>query len=272
MMPRQTLIALSFFILFSLSCQNDKLPKIHFSKTESFKSQIINDSYKLYYFLPEDYNENQNYPVIYLLDGDYYAERLAQEISLLWEVNAIPKCILVGIGNSNQRDRDYTYPTDSDYDKSSGHADLFYKFLTTELMPYIENNYAVDTNSTLLLGHSLGGFFSLYAMFNDQMVNTNYFQGFVAASPAVRWAEGYLLNLEEEMAAQKETVDCSLFLSSGSDERVVFNILTIEIYERLKNRNYSGFQIDYKNYKRKPHDGTPIPTFVDGLIFYFNQN
>ena len=101
-MNKQIILFLLSFLLI-ISCSKDKLEDIQISYEETVTSQIVNDDYTIYYFLPDSYSVEKQYPIIYLLDGDWHTERVAQEINQLWKDNEIPECILVGIGNSEER-------------------------------------------------------------------------------------------------------------------------------------------------------------------------
>jgi len=270
-MNRPIFLSLLIFTAVLFSCSKDRLEDIQITSEETFSSQIVNDDYKLYFFLPPNYSEEKSYPVIYLLDGDWHTNRVAKEINQLWKENSIPECILIGIGNSDNRARDYTYPTDNDFDANSGHADKFYEFIKKELIPHVEDNYSTDTTSRHILGHSAGGFFVLYAMLNDENPAHSVFKGYIAASPSIHWVNGYLFDMEQELSERTNDFCCSLFISTGSDEGVAVNVLAIEMYERLLNRNYIGFEIDYRNLKDKAHEGASIPGFVEGIKYTLNN-
>jgi len=267
-MNNKICLFLSGLLLF-ISCSNNELENVQISFEETITSKIINDDYPIYYFLPDSYTATKRYPVIYLLDGDWHTKRVAREINQLWKENAIPECILVGIGNANERMRDYTYPADK-YNKGSGHGDKYYEFLRDELLPHVESKYSIDTTRRTIAGHSLGGFFTLYAMLKEEK-ETPLFHGFIAASASIFWVDGYLFGLEEALANQSSDLNCSLYLSAGSDEGVSTNVLIEEMYERLKNRDYPGFQIDYNVFKGKAHEGASIPGFVEGIKFNLNR-
>jgi predicted alpha/beta superfamily hydrolase len=108
-------------------------------------------------------------------------------------------------------------------------------------------------------------------MFKSNSQNGVLFKGFIAASPSIRWADGYLFEMEQQYSEKKDSLQCSLFLSSGSDELLVYNILAQEMRDRLMQRAYNDFKIEYINYKKEAHNETPIPSFVDGLKFVFNN-
>ena len=138
-----------------------------------------------------------------------------------------------------------------------------------ELIPYIDNKYSTDTTRRIIAGHSLGGFFALYAMFqyeNEPLL----FSGIVAASPSIWWENAYLLKLEKQLSENRNDLPISLFLSAGSDEGVT-NMLDVEMNQRLVSRGYQHFRSKYINFKNKGHEGASIPGFIDGIKFTLNH-
>lgn len=95
------------------------------------------------------------------------------------EVGLIRPLILIGIGYDDLhtmdslRCRDYTYPQAlADYKMAtSGGAKIFLEFLKDELIPIIEKKYSVDTFKRILMGHSLGGYFTIFALLHDLSQN-----------------------------------------------------------------------------------------------------
>lgn len=256
----------ALFMILLVSCS--KFDDIPITNEETISSQIVNDDYPLYYYLPDNYTEEKQYPVVYLLDGDWHTERMAYEINELRKNNEIPECILVGIGNSDERGRDYLYPEDESGDW--GHADKFYKFLRDELIPHVESIYSVDTTSRILMGHSAGGFFVLYALFQTENPNP-LFHGYIAASPSSFWKEGYLFGLEENLSNSLTDLQCSLYIGMGSDEGLTMVVLAEEMHERLLSRGYPGLKQKYQNFHKAAHESAAIPTFTNGLVFTLNN-
>jgi predicted alpha/beta superfamily hydrolase len=97
-----------------------------------------------------------------------------------------PEMILVGISygtddwrQGNRRSTDYTLPAEGR--DHYGGAALFHRFLTEELMPWVERTYPADPNQRLLFGHSLGGQFALYCA----LFKPDTFAGIIASNPAI---------------------------------------------------------------------------------------
>jgi predicted alpha/beta superfamily hydrolase len=199
--------------------------------------------------LPANYDENTAYPVIYLLDGDWYFDDFSKELNDLIQGNTIEPCILIGIGYTSDPDqnrfRDYTFPSDEEYDIANGEADNFHLFLRNELIPNIEENYSTDPSQRVLMGHSLGGFNTLYNMFQEGTP----FSGFVAVSSSIWWDRGYLFGLEEELSKRTRSLPFRTHISIGGDEPPSMTVLNETMIERLQSRAYTGFQLDSEFFK-----------------------
>ncbi|MFD6207743.1 MULTISPECIES: alpha/beta hydrolase-fold protein [unclassified Peribacillus] len=60
-------------------------------------------------------------------------------------------------------------------------AENFLKFIEEDLNPEIDKRFKVDQNSQTLFGHSLGGLFAIYVLFE----NPYAFQTYIAGSPSL---------------------------------------------------------------------------------------
>jgi len=103
------------------------------------QSSVLKESRSIFIARPAGYQtESDRYPVLYLLDGETHFEYVAGMAHFLAENDRIPELIVVGIasGDSAQRRRDLTTPTQSELDErfspGSGGADHFLKFLSED--------------------------------------------------------------------------------------------------------------------------------------------
>ena len=188
--------------------------------TKSFYSLSVNDMYKIVIYLPEDYEKSgsRQYPVIYQLDGNYYGKLTAVLAANFSCKGLIPSAaIVVGIcyyykGWGNRRVREMTYPppgNSSSYRAAQGAGGglKFYNFIKDELIPYVDTHFRTDniTHGRTLIGHSLGGYFTLFALFHEYLdkerqkqtsgdsiikpVRDRLFTNFIAASPVISYDE-----------------------------------------------------------------------------------
>ncbi|HWA33864.1 MAG TPA: alpha/beta hydrolase-fold protein, partial [Cyclobacteriaceae bacterium] len=106
-------------------------------------SKILNEKCKAFVYLPEDYGSalTKKYPVVYVLDGEYYFSFTTEAASLLAQSQLAPNTIVIGI-TSNNRQRDFSPPVDADASQpqdvaTAGGADLFLRYLKEELVPTV---------------------------------------------------------------------------------------------------------------------------------------
>ena len=72
-----------------------------------------------------------------------------------------------------------------------GGAAEFLQFIEEELKPQIESEFNVDRRRQTIFGHSLGGLFTLYAMFSKPQA----FSCYIAGDPSIHWNQEYLQEL-----------------------------------------------------------------------------
>jgi predicted alpha/beta superfamily hydrolase len=153
--------------------------------TETFD---VAGPYRISVSLPAAYNAGDaRFPVIYILDGDWYFGLAASTVRLLEAVQEMPPVIVVSIGYGGdiasqraRRVREFT-PWPVEGLEGSGHAGGFFAVLQKQLLPSIESRYRTNGDRTLV-GHSLGGLFATYAMTREPEM----FQRVVIGSPALR--------------------------------------------------------------------------------------
>jgi len=209
------LIVLPFLTITCSERTNKKEQEHKIDKENTFRmySKNVSDTFTISVNLPNDYNEQQSekYPVVYLLDANLYFDIIATTLNKYSEVGLAPSVILVGIGYKDfptmdsLRNRDDTYPTAiPEYEMSvSGGADKFLSFINNELVPKIDKEYKVDTSKRVLMGHSLGGYFTAYSFLQFLTGKVNGFNSYIAASPSIHYNKYWLLNQLKEIPSPK---------------------------------------------------------------------
>jgi predicted alpha/beta superfamily hydrolase len=141
-------------------------------------------------WLPENFSENKKYPVLYMHDGQMLFDSSNTWNHQEWHVdevlgeliarNEIRECIVVGIWHNGEYRHSEYFPQKviSNISKdereiilteqlmSKPQSDNYLLFLTEELKPFIDNNFPTltDASNTLIMGSSMGGLISLYAL------------------------------------------------------------------------------------------------------------
>lgn len=138
--------------------------------------------------LPADYNpaSDDTYPTAFLLDGGIMFPVLAGYQRHLELAEDAPPMIVVGISygtddwqKGNARSTDFTdHAPDRDH---WGGASEFLPVLRQQIIPLIEEKYAVNSNRRILFGQSIAGQFVLYTALHAPDV----FHGLIANNPAL---------------------------------------------------------------------------------------
>lgn len=167
--------------------------------TSSFDMEANGIAYRIFTAAPQEAAPEGGYPVIYMVDGN----RMLPIAAKLMAENSALKAVFVGIGypTDNQEEIvrlryfDFTPPTPDDLIPvhfnvpKTGGRDAFFDFIDHQVKPEVEKRFNVDESRQALFGHSLGGLFTLYALFN----HTNSFQSYSAADPSIWWNDRSIL-------------------------------------------------------------------------------
>lgn len=195
---------------------------------------------------------DRRYPVLYMHDGQHALDPATAKHGITWGVRealtrlmgegAIPGCIVVGVWNSAERRRDYMPQglfegPDADaarqffaakfpagYIEGPPASDGYLRFIVEELKPMIDARYRSlpDQPNTFVMGSSMGGLISLYAIEQYPEVF------FGAGCLSTHWIAGENL-LVDYLGAR---------LPAPTDHRLYFDFGTITLDEA-----YEPFQI-----------------------------
>lgn len=159
--------------------------------------------------LPEAPPPAGGYPVLYVLDGNARLPLVLAARDTLSgggpRADGSP-LLIVAIGYPDverfavqRRAADYTPPTAERDEVSgeSGEAEAFLEFIETRLKPEIAARFAVDAECEALLGHSLGGLFTLHTL----LTRPSSFERFIAISPSLWWYGEHPLEVLAERAS-----------------------------------------------------------------------
>lgn len=180
-------------------------------------SKILNEKRTLNINLPQDFNPQEKYDVIYLLDGSSHEDFLhvAGLVQFFNLQLKMPKTIVVGIANVDRK-RDFTFPTTIEKDKkdypTTGNSEKFIEFLEKELQPFINQKYQT-TDKKYLIGQSLGGLLASEILIKKP----NLFNQYLIVSPSFWWDDESLLKLAEEKLDKNNFTDTFVYISVGKE-------------------------------------------------------
>ncbi|MGD0957684.1 MAG: alpha/beta hydrolase-fold protein [Candidatus Acidiferrales bacterium] len=239
------------------------------------KSWVVTSStsgrtYQISVALPDGYTkEHSAYPVLYAANANAEFGTVVETARWLSFSKEIPDLVIVGIAYPNPgqgfkasfaaRLPDLTPTADPAVVKefakdsaapgvplpeASGGAAEFLSFIRNELAPSIEQTSNVSHEDRAWFGHSAGGLFGVYALFNSD----GLFKRFVIGSPSLWWSNRAILSTEESFAASGKPLPAIVFFSVGTLEQglnprysMVTNLRAFT--DRLKRRNYKAWSL-----------------------------
>ncbi|OGO62490.1 MAG: hypothetical protein A2030_10370 [Chloroflexi bacterium RBG_19FT_COMBO_50_10] len=227
------------------------------------------------------------WPVVYLLDPFLFFGMITDIVRTMAWCDRTTDAIIVGIGYPEEeslretwrkgfaaRTHDLT-PIQSEksekynsewlkLDVKTGGGGKFYRFIKQELIPLIDQEYRTDPEKRILAGHSHGGLFTLFAMFQEP----GLFSSYISSSPSLHFAEKVMFTLESEYAKKHKKLPAQIFLSAGELEEDTEDTTLTDIYRfaaLLESRNYKGFSLTKQVFLDNKHCEVPAPAFQVGL-------
>lgn len=173
-----------------------KVDKGNIVRIENFNSKWV-PSRNIDIWLPQDYNVNNKYAVLYMQDGQMLYDSNTTWNKKSWMIqdaitkivnDKTKKLIVVGIWNGDKRRHSEYFPKKPFESLSTAQKQLIYdgvrtnnvsvfnnfeinsdhylQFIVEELKPYIDAHFATNSNmkNTFIGGSSMGGLISMYAI------------------------------------------------------------------------------------------------------------
>jgi predicted alpha/beta superfamily hydrolase len=234
-----------------------------FGKQFTIDSKILNEQRKIRIYLPPKYGQNnQNYPVLYLLDGDVHFFHGSSTSQFLSQNGIIPELIVVGILNID-RNRDFS-PTHVTEVPTSGGAENFLNFLDKELIPFINQSYRT-TPFRVLMGHSFGGAFATYSF----LTKPDLFDGYIAISPYLQYDNNNLVSHSANLLGKHYQTQKSFYMTVG-DEPAYFDPLR-NFSDQITSKTDSSVIFKYVIMNNENHATIPYLSIFNGLQFIFSE-
>ncbi len=243
---RILITGLCFLAASFVFAQNDLTDNV-VGKNHVINSEVLKENRQIQIYLPPNYEDSkENYPVLYVLDGQrffLYAVSLSQSFK---QFQLTPDFIVVGINTE--------YPKRFQYLGEGKEA--FIEFLKTELTPYIDANFRTN-QERLLFGWEYGGSF----VFNTMLSNPTLFDAYIMASAYP------IMDKIEELNSVSE-LNTNLFFSVSPDEYEVKHSAE-QLNTLLTTKNVGGLEWSYLKLDIEKHRSTAYPTLYHGLRNYF---
>ncbi len=260
--------------------ENDER-QIVIGKVDSLYSNILQEQREIWIHLPEDFDNTDQYPVIYVLDAsqNFYVVTGMLKQLLPWQ---IPNSIVIGITNTD-RTRDFT-PTNVPFQRgheseTSGGASNFIKFIDEELKPFINNKYPTENNNTII-GHSTGGLFVLFSFLHHE----NSFDNYVAIDPSLWWDQENLVKEAQELLNKGNRREKSLYIAVANSIGKAMDTVKVRKdkteqtegiranlkFHDLLVQNSKELNFTWEYFKKEDHGSVVIPAQYNGLRSVFS--
>lgn len=270
------------------------------SKTHMLHSVHTGRNYRISVSLPLGYaassgeewpfnNLPAQWPVVYVLDGNWYFGMVTDMIRPMSWCGSTTDAIVVGIGYGEdadpviafreaftRRDADLTPVHDADVEKAmtaqykrpvpNGDAGNFHKFIKHELIPFVEQAYRADPAKRILAGHSYGGLFALFGLFETP----DLFTTLIIGSPTLSYAAPYTFQREDTFAQEHKPLPVKIYLFVGELEESLTNTTmtdTLRLAAILQSRKYEGFLLVKRVFLDQNHCEVVAAGFQAGLKF-----
>jgi predicted alpha/beta superfamily hydrolase len=264
-------LSIALMMLIETAAQQMKLENISAGEKIEFHSNVLREERTVLIRLPESYERPElRYPVLYVLDGEFFFGQASSAVNYLSELayiknQRIPQMIVVAIVNVD-RNRDYT-PTHAPRQlnrlefPTSGKADRFLAFMATELMPYIESRYRTQPHR-ILTGWSLGGLFTVYTY----LEHPDLFSAYLAISPSLWWDGDLFVKKtasilrEGKMSSERITVTLGALEGGDMDRSVRRGFVPL-----MKQAPQHQVRFDFIEIPEEGHDYVTYKALYDGL-------
>ena len=227
--------------------------------------------------------------VVYVLDGNWYFSMVTDMIRPMAWCGSTTDAIVVGIGypedpdpikavreSFTRRDLDMTPIRDEAVAQSmektfkrpvpNGDAFHFHQFIKDELIPFIEQAYRADPSRRILVGHSYGGLFALFGLFETP----DLFDTLIIGSPTLSYGNRYMFGREEAFAQDHQHLPARVYLYAAELEEALDDTTltdTLRLAVILQSRHYEGFSLVKHVFPDQNHCEVAAPGFQAGLKF-----
>ncbi len=222
---------------------------------ETFESFKLQERREIQYSIPEDYSEENKYPIIIVLDAEYLFDNVAATAKFYSKFHGMPKAIVVGI---NQLKKDFRY-ADCAFDENSGLPDekakQFFEFIGLELIPHIESKYNTAPFK-MIFGYDISANFINYYLFKGESL----FNSYVSISPTLA------TEMETRVPARLGAMEKTIFYNLITDGEILKKSTQLPILNTaIKSIESENVKYFYTEYKEADH--TSVATYGIGKAF-----
>lgn len=248
----------------------------------TIKSEILSEERSYKVNLPATYDNgyNENYAVLYVLDGATHFSSVSGVVNHMSSGNnvnfQIPELIVVGVDNMRgTRTRDMT-PTNSNVLPDgrtlesldvSGGGDNFLDFIEQELVPHIDRTYRTKSHRTIF-GHSHGGLIALHSL----LTRPNLFHNYITVGSNLWWDGGEIIGRAREFVESNPVVRARVYIASGlvNSEKSLPRVVNDEkLVQQLSKLHSKNWQLIYEQFPGEDRKSLSLQGLYNGLLSVF---
>ncbi|WP_405207360.1 alpha/beta hydrolase-fold protein [Aquimarina sp. LLG6339-5] len=245
-------------LIFTLFCfikmglcvaQEDSSPVI-IGINHTIKSSILNQDRTIQIYVPEDYSDStQDYPVLYILDGQWYFLSGVAIQAAMKTPRAIPEMIVIGINTSNPL-REELFGDENE---------KFTDFLVKEVIYYVDSNYRTSNERVIFGWESAAYYLSDLILQQSEIIDG-----------AIITDGGYAS--EDKVKSFTSKKDIYLFMANSKKD-IYYISSTDAFHQVLKNHAPPNLIWKYSLFNDEFHESLGHLALYKGLkYFYHNYN
>ena len=267
------------------------------TEVRDIRAQALKRDYQLYVALPDSYRQgNKRYPVLFVVDANYSFAIVRNIAQRLNKHAGMEEVVVVGLSYANgdggvySRRRDYTPTTPRKHDYRSdmpgrqaafGEAKAYGQFISGEVFPFIAQQYRVNMQRKVFIGHSYGSLLGLQFLLTEPRT----FEHYILGSPSLWYDAGIMFEREQAYAASHKDLPASVFFGIGGLEKLAPGKKRSRLEEeadmladlrefdgKLKSHKYPGLKTRLRVFEDEDHASVFPFILTHGLRAYLKSS
>ncbi|WP_435313894.1 alpha/beta hydrolase [Cellulophaga fucicola] len=142
-------------------------------KTEVFESFKLQERRDLSYYVPEEYDAEEQHSLIVVLDAEYLFDDVVAKAKFYSKFHGMPPAIVVGIHQlkGQERLKDCAFDEETGLPTESGK--LFFEFIGMEVIPKLESTYNISPFK-MVVGYDITANFENFYLFKENPLFSSY--------------------------------------------------------------------------------------------------
>jgi predicted alpha/beta superfamily hydrolase len=217
----------------------------------TMSSKVLDQNRRIQVYLPPSYQQSsKQYPVLYVLDGQWHFVNAVAIQQSLRVPNTLPEMIVVGIVNSEPLRRSMF----------GEQREEFQQYLANDLLPFIDKKFRTSQDR-LLFGWEMGAFFTTFSIFHDKQL----FSGAISTN-------GGDISDEEINRFNDIKMESKKYLYIANSIKDIYTVqYTDKLSKQLNAKAVNNLNWHYQKFNDETHETLPYVSMYQGLKYYYND-